>query len=280
MNDDPHNYLLNLLVSGGVGLFAGFVLMLFGSLKLLWIKSKDKENGYLYLAAFISLIVWIINAQFNPIEVSGMYVLGILFGLSLSGNIQEAIGIKSGKLKLLGIASLLIATSFILGDICLNLGLLSYNNKNVELAYRYFHFANMVSPGTRVISALATMTQIQVLPETFEEAVYKYRSIHPEYGETNYWLGNFYMNKYLATNDGKYLDQSINYFKEAALDAPFSDSSVKYYAQSLIEKGNYNEAAMVVKQWVTKKPENFDAWNVLAKVYQRQKKVRPNGMGA
>lgn len=272
MNDDPHNFLLNLLVTGGVGLFTGFILMMFGSLKLLWIKSKEEENGHLYLVAFISLIVWIINAQFNPIEVSGMLVLAILFGLSLSGNIQDGIGIKSAKLKVFGIVSLIIATSFILGDLCLNLGLLSYNNQNVALANTYLKIGNYISPGTRVISSLYTMTQIQADPNSFDMAVSKFRRSHPQYGETNYWLGNFYMNKYLATNDSKYLDQSINYFKEAALDAPFSDSSVKYYAQSLIEKGSYDEAALVTKQWVTKKPENFDAWNVLAKVYQRQKK--------
>lgn len=266
MNDDAHNFFVQLYVTGGAGLLVGFLLMLVGIFALLWKNIKLDARG-IEGALAIALIIWLVNACFNPVTVPNMLLFALLAGCALRGSLQ-AVFVKTQRT--LGAIALICGILFLIGEICLNSGILFYNHQKLSEAHIAFSAARFLNPGTRMANTMWVISGVQLEPDKHGLYASKLSQVHPVYGETDFWLGNVYMHQYLVTKDPIALDNSTSSFRRAAQRAPFSDNPVRYYAQSLIEAGKFDEAAIVVKQWVVDKPENFDAWNVLAKVYQKQ----------
>jgi O-antigen ligase len=110
--DKAHNEFLEIAVSSGIVGLGLYLAIIFSSLKLFWQKLKSSENKDWWLAVFLSLIVFVIRSQFNPISIAEYVLFWFLIGLAAVNKIPKEEILEKRILGLMVVFSLLLMAIF------------------------------------------------------------------------------------------------------------------------------------------------------------------------
>lgn len=111
--DKAHNEFIEILVASGLIGFCLFLIIIIFALTSLWQKMKTSKNKDWWLAVFLSLSLFIVRSQLNPVSIAEQALFWFLIGLAAGSQISTRELAKRPQLKGRRFLAIMVISSLI-----------------------------------------------------------------------------------------------------------------------------------------------------------------------